>query len=126
MEDRMSDRQIAATVRFGRKITCYVDMYDHDPITGYVGGMDRYTYFVLVPNPDHDRHDPDTDEPVLRKYLVHKGGTLIELHDESTLDAEPEPFRTELKKIITKFRTKVMDEYFPDVKQHSPRGFNDD
>lgn len=113
----MSDKQIAASVRFGRKVTFWP--LDLDPITGYVAGMDRYTYFVLVPNPDHEPH---SNVQVLRKYLVHKSGTLIELHDESSIDLEDEPFREELRKIVVPFRTKVMDDFFPDVPRHGSRG----
>lgn len=113
----MSDRQIAATVRFGRKVTLWP--VDQDPISGYVAGLDRYTFFVLVPN---NAQDPNPEQPVLRKYLVHKSGTLIELHDESTLDAEPEAIRDALRKIIMPFRTKIMDDFYPDVQRHGGRG----
>lgn len=106
-DDDMTSKQIAASVRFGRRVTFYV--LDYDPVTGYVAGMDKFNYFVLVPsNP-------------IEKKLIHKGNSpLIDLHDESTLDDEPEPVRTELRKIISKFRNKIMTEFYPDVPRGAP------
>jgi len=122
-EDSMSDRQIAATVRFGRKVTLVP--IDHDEMTGYVAGVDRYMIFLLVPqDEDEDEGEWLSDSPVA-KWLVHKSGTLILLHDESTLDREPEEIRDLLRKIIVPFRDKVMDEYYPDVPRHN-RGFSTD
>lgn len=101
----MSDRQIAATVRFGRKITIWP--VDQDEVTGYVAGVDRFNYFLLV---------PDAEQPlVVHKFLVHKAGALIELHDSSTLDREPEELRDQLRRIIVPFRVKIMETYFPEV-----------
>ena len=108
----MSDRQIAATVRFGRLVTFWP--VDHNALTGYLAGMDRYSYFVLVPG-------REGDDPPVRKFLVHKSGTLIELHDESALDGESEEVRQILRQIITPFRTKIMEDYYPDVQRHMGR-----
>ena len=111
----MSDRQIAATVRFGRLQSPFLaGRATLAEITGYLAGMDRYSYFVLVPG-------RGGDDPPMRKFLVHKSGTLIELHDESALDNEVEEIRQELRKIITPFRTKIMEDYYPDVQRHTGR-----
>lgn len=102
----MSDRQIAYSVRFGRKVTFWI--VEHDEICGYVAGMDKFNYFVLVPG----------DDPLLpvEKFLVHKGSTpLIELHPDTTYDSEPDAIRDQLRKIISPFRNVIMSNFFPDV-----------
>lgn len=113
----MSDRQIAACVRFGRKITCWI--LDHDEIEGYVGGMDKFNYLILVPN--YAAMDDLTQGPLVEKYLVHKGSTpLIELHDSPTLDEEPRQIRDELMPIVRPFRNRVMAEFYPEVPRNTP------
>lgn len=106
-EKPTADKQIAGSVRFGRKVTFYP--LDMDAVTGYVGGFDRYTYFVLVPNL---KALDDPNEPLLIKWLIHKASTHIQLHDESTFDKEPEEIRYELKEILHSFKMRIIDEYF--------------
>lgn len=103
----MSEKQIAASVRFGRKVTFCP--FDNEPVTGYVGGWDRYNYFVLVP----DDHRANGSLQV-GKYLVHKSVPVIRLHDESTFDREPPDVLEELKNIMAKFKTYVQDSYYPE------------
>ncbi len=59
--------------------------------------MDRYSYLVAF-----------VDEGVLRKALIHKGSCpVIELHEESTLDDEPQEVRDSLLQAIGPFRSWV-------------------
>jgi hypothetical protein len=110
MDADMTTRQIAATVRWGRKITfCPLDQ---DRITGYVAGIDREMLLVLVPryNREHDY------EPVVDKYLIHRGSTpVMELHDDNALEREEEPFGSEIRNIVAKFRKRIMTEFYAGV-----------
>lgn len=106
-ENSMTDRQIAASVRFGRRITATLSDFE-EPISGYIAGMDRYNYLVLVPHSDGH----------IEKLLVHKGNAaLIELHDESTI--EHEDLRDDLLAIVRPFRRAVMSQFWPDVAARS-------
>lgn len=109
----MTDRQIAASVFFGRKITLWP--LDQDSVHGYVAGMDRFNIFMLVPR----------DDGTIEQYIVHKGSTpLIELHMEKTVDTEPQPLRRELKKIIFPFRRRIVIQFYPNMPV--PTGPDDD
>lgn len=94
-----TDRQIYWSVRHGRRCTFVV--FDSDPITGYVAGADRYNYLVVSAD----------EEGKIRRCLVHKGSvSVIELHEESTLQQEPQ--RAELITAIAPYRNWVLRTYF--------------
>lgn len=101
----VTDRQLAASVRFGRKITISSPEIDDSPLTGYVAGFDDETIFLAI---------PQYEDLSLRKILVHRDAyTTIELPDESTMKAEPYGIRTQLDQMITKFRERILEDYFP-------------
>jgi hypothetical protein len=93
-----TDRQIYWSVRHGRR--CTFRVLDAEPVTGYVAGADRYNYFVVW---DQDGR--------IRRALVHKGSvSVIELHEESALEGEPQ--RELLVSVIGPFRKWVMRSHF--------------
>lgn len=99
-----TERQIYWSVRNGRR--CTFRVFDDDPIIGYVAGMDRYNYLVVCP----------TNAGRIRRLLVHKTVPSIELHEESSLEDEPQ--RDELVAAIAPFRSWIMREFFS---QRQPR-----
>lgn len=89
---RKSVREIAQTVRYGRKVTFLV--FDGDPIEGYVAGMDEDYFYVLAPNAD--------GKGFRRWYINRAGNPAFELHAESTYGNEPQ--REAMDVIIAPFR----------------------
>lgn len=91
----MSVKQIARTVVDGRKVTFHI--FDGEPITGYVAGMDDYNWLVVTPAGD--------------KHLVHKGSCpRTDLHDEPTYRAEPN--HEEIERVVGPFRRYCSSQFF--------------
>lgn len=81
----MSAKALARTVCEGRMITAVTPARE---VTGYLCGMDDFTWMII-------RSD-------CSRVLVHKSGTVIELSDKPTYDAEAE--KSALEKVIAPFR----------------------
>lgn len=100
-------KQIMWAVKFGRK--CTFNIFDFEPICGYVAGIDRYSYFVVW-----------IQDNKIRQGLVHKGSApFIELHPEATLESEAtenDLLRQKLLDIVSPFRSHVVRQYF----HHTP------
>ena len=104
-DQTVSMRQLAASVRFGRKVTITAPEFDKEPITGYISGWDDEFIFVAVPAPLTPKK--------LRKRLVHRDAISgIDLHDDSTMSAEKPDVRAALEQIIGRFREIVIENYF--------------
>lgn len=96
--DALLLRQVGASVKNGRKVT--FDIFDADSITGYVGGWDDTSWFVLEPTPTG-----------VKKRIVNKNcNPLITLHDEPTYGDEE--FHEEMEQIIGPFRIRVLRDVF--------------
>jgi hypothetical protein len=95
---RMSTRQLAQTVRYGRLVTFLI--FDGDPITGYLGGMDEDSFLVLVPGTKS-----------YEKWVINRSGNpAYKLHDESSYEGEPT--RDAMEEIIAPFRGYVVNRIF--------------
>jgi hypothetical protein len=93
-----SDKQLYATVRYGRRCTFHVA--GQDPIEGYVVGIDRYTYVVLATQGHGFAY---------RRCIIHKAtASPIWLHEQATLDDEPEDVQLQ----IAPFRKWVLSNIF--------------
>jgi hypothetical protein len=104
---RMSTRQIAQTVRYGRKVTFLV--FDGDPITGYLAGMDEDSFLVLAPKNDG-----------YEKWIINRSGNpAYQLHDEPTYEGESA--RSAMDEIIGPFRGYVMNRIFGDSRESDAR-----
>jgi len=93
----MSNRQIAQSVKDGRRISVRVE---GEVITGYVGGMDDYHWLIVAP----------TDDGGVTTTLIHKSAPLVHLHPESTYAEESG--LAAMEQIIAPFRGMVMRTYF--------------
>lgn len=91
----MSDKQFAAQVAYGRKIT-FEMLYDAS-LTGYLAGIDAEYFLVLVPV------DGGITSHLLRREASHRQV----LHSQSTLESE-ECFPA-LENIIGPFRKWVRE-----------------
>jgi hypothetical protein len=97
---RMRARQLASTVRQGRKILFSV--LDEEPVIGYLAGMDEDTYFVVV---------PETDKDEVHKVLLSRQSILLfQLFDERTF--QEEPLYEKMNAIVKPFRDSVNSIYF--------------
>lgn len=94
----MSTKQLAQSVRHGRKVTFQI--YDGEPITGYLGGMDEEYFYVLTPEEGGYR----------RLVILRAGSPAFELHAESTYEVEPQ--REAMEEIIRPFRGFIMNRIF--------------
>lgn len=105
MEDKsMRAKQLASTVRQGRRIT--ISILDEDQVEGYLCGMDDDTYFLICP----------TSDGVTEKLLISKVNVLfIRLHDERTF--REEPLAHIMEPIVKPFREYITKEYFSEPKR---------
>jgi hypothetical protein len=87
----MSLRQLAETLRHGRKITFHVA--GSEPITGYLAGMDASYFLVLVP----------TGDSFTTEMVYRPNNHSLTLHPESTYQNEPS--KQAMEKILHRFRT---------------------
>jgi hypothetical protein len=95
----MRARQLASTVRQGRKICFFI--LDEDPIEGYLAGWDDDTYFVVYP---YNKNE-------VCKELLPKSSILkIFLFDTSTF--REEALYEEMNKIVRPFRDMINATYF--------------
>lgn len=91
----MTDKQLYASVTSGQKIT--FDVFDGDPISGYLAGLDEERMFVLEPI-GHERIE-------FRKRFIDRrsGGTpVFEIHSDHAYRTEPG--REAMESIIGSFR----------------------
>jgi hypothetical protein len=87
----MSDKQLSQTVKYGRKITFQV--FDGEPVVGYLAGMDEHYFLVLIPQKDG-----------FRKVCVARlGCPSFELHPEASYVNEPH--HDQMEEIIQPFRS---------------------
>lgn len=98
IDKSMRARQLASTVRQGRKITFII--LDEDPIDCYLAGWDEDTYFVVYP------YGNDVIKELISKSAVLK----VVLSDTGTF--REEPFYDEMNKIVRPFRDLINAEYF--------------
>lgn len=91
----MSVKQVARTVVDGRKVTFHV--FDGEPVTGYVAGMDDYNWLVISPRGT--------------KHLIHKGSCpRIDLHDLVTYPDEEN--HEQIEKVVGPFRRYCSSQIF--------------
>lgn len=102
VDKSMRARQLASTVRQGRKIMFFI--LDEDPIDAYLAGWDSDTYFVVYPY-------TTSDGPKVMKELIPKQNVLkIFLFDESSF--REESLYDDMNKIVRPFRDMINAEYF--------------
>lgn len=107
----MTDRQLYASVTSGQKIT--FDVFDGDPIAGYLAGLDDERMFVLEPV-GHDR-------TTFRKRFIDRrsGGTpVFEIHSDRAY--KDEPARDSMDEIIGSFRQWITKNVM-NKRERSPR-----
>lgn len=93
-------RQLASTVRQGRKIT--VSILDEDQVEGYLAGMDEDTIFLLEPR----------DDGTFLKLLINRANILfIHLQDEKTFMEEQ--CYDDMAPVLRSFKDYVNKTYFP-------------
>lgn len=105
----MTDRQLAASVRFGRLVTllCPDLTVDEERLTGYVCGFDRDNIRLAVVVPT------GSGQAYLRNVLRSRAYVAgIEISDISTRSSEV--LAAELEQIVKRFRDRVLEEYYPD------------
>lgn len=90
----MLQRQLAHSVKHGRRITMHV--FDGDPVTGYLAGWDDDGYLILEPRP-HGYH---------QFYIRKVGNPHIEFHTEHSYQEEPD--REKMDRIVGPFRSVVL------------------
>jgi hypothetical protein len=94
----MSVKQLAQTVRYGRRVTFHI--FDGDDVTGYLAGMDDSYFLVLSPH-----HNG------IRRMIINRSGNpAIELHDAMTY--EDEEHRAAMEDIIGPFRGWIASHIF--------------
>lgn len=101
----MTNRQLAAAVRYGRRVTLYCPDLESD-VVGYVMGFDEDNVLVAVPNGDGAIETPIRH----RDYIA---GIDV---DRNTLMTQ-ESLAVELEQMVVNFRKWIMNEYFPDHAQ---------
>lgn len=95
----MTRRQLFQTVKSGQRITFSV--FDADPVTGYLAGIDDDHFFVLEPQHDRGFH----------KKIIREGCCPVFLiHPEASYDDEPE--KEEMDVIIRPFRSWVLSQVY--------------
>jgi len=101
----VTDRQLAASVRFGRKITVVNHDFSDVPLSGYVSGWDDENIFLAIP----------VSNGTIRQVLINRDFISgIELPDITTLSSEAPNVRAQLEALFRKFKKSVIEEYFPD------------
>ncbi len=92
----MNQRQLAQTVRYGRKITFLIA--GGTEITGYLAGMDPDYFYVLAP--EHE---------AFSRWVVNRSGNpAFRMHERSTYEQEPQ--HAEMDKIIGPFRSAMTNQ----------------
>lgn len=97
-DQSMRARQLAASVRNGRKIVFII--LDENPLEGYLAGWDAETYFVVYP-------DGDT---VFKELIPKRNILKMVLMDESTF--QEEDLYEDMNKIVRPFRDMINKTYF--------------
>lgn len=106
---RMVDKQLWQALKNGQMITFLI--FDGDPVTGYLAGMDDETYFVLQPR----------GTEFFKKIIIQKHGTpQLEIHQDSTYH-EAIPYFDEMEKIIAPFRTYVLHNHLGQQNRNGSR-----
>lgn len=87
----MTEKQLYATVMSGQRIT--FEVFDSDPVDGYLAGLDSERMFVLQPRLDGG----------FRKRLIARSlCPVFEVHSDKAYATEPD--RDDMDKIIGPFR----------------------
>jgi hypothetical protein len=95
----MTERQLYAAVKMGRRVT--VQVFDGDDISGYLAGIDSERFFVLQPCPGGFR----------RRFISRSGaGTpAFEIHEAiEGFRLEDESCREDMEAIISPFRNWIV------------------
>lgn len=104
----MTNRQLAAAVRFGRLVTFETPELSEKEVTGYIMGWDDINIRMSVCEFD-DEGDYIRNKLIGRDFIAG-----IEIARESTLSKEP--LKGELEGMVKKFRTRIVHQYFPDAR----------
>jgi hypothetical protein len=106
---RMVDKQLWQALKNGQLITFLI--FDGEPVTGYLAGMDDETYFVLQPRKNE----------LFKKVIIQKHGTpQFEIHPDQTYN-EDLPYFDEMERIIAPFRTYVLHNHLGQQNKNSSR-----
>lgn len=106
---RMVDKQLWQALKNGQMITFLI--FDGEPVTGYLAGMDDEAYFVLEPR----------GTEFFKKIIIQKHGTpQFEIHVDSTYH-EDIPYFEEMEKIIAPFRTYVLHNHLGQQNRNGSR-----
>lgn len=95
----MTRRQLFQTVKSGQRITFSV--FDADPVTGYLAGIDDDHFFVLEPEHNSGFHKKVIREGCCPVFLIHP---------EPSFDDEPD--KEEMERIISPFRSWVLSQIY--------------
>ena len=108
----MSLKQLCQTVRSGQLVTFLI--FDGDPVTGYLAGIDDAAYFVLEPF-GQER------EQFNKKVITKSGSPMFQIHPEPTY--KEESAHDEMEEIIRPFRSWALSNVFGQSKP-SARAFD--
>lgn len=106
----MTDRQLAAQVRFGRLVTFETPDLSTKLVTGYVSGFDADNIRLVIPRSINDLGKLTwsiDNRSIHRDYIA-----AIDYHSESTMGKEA--VARELETMTKRFRDHVLEKYFPD------------
>jgi hypothetical protein len=106
---RMVDKQLWQALKNGQLITFLI--FDGDPVTGYLAGMDDETYFVL---------EPRKNEFFKKIFIKKYGNPMFEIHAEHSY-TEDIPYFDEMEKIIAPFRTYVLHNHLGQQNRNGSR-----
>lgn len=107
----MTEKQLLQSVVEGRRITFHV--FDSDPVSGYLAGMDTERLFILEPNQDG----------FSQKFVSRTGsGTpVFEIHAKPAYDDEA--CHSQMEQIIAPFRGWISNNVRGRRIQRTPRRF---
>lgn len=98
----MTLRQLYQTVKSGQQVTFSV--FDDDPVTGYLAGIDDEHYFVL--EPVHGKNE-------FHKKIIRKACCpVFKLHSGTSYRHEPEELRDIMDPIIVPFKSWVLMQFY--------------
>lgn len=105
----MTEKQLFQSVVEGRRITFHV--FDGDPVSGYLAGMDSERLFILEP----------TEDGFSQKFVSRTGnGTpVFEIHEKAVYTSEA--CHLEMEQIIAPFRGWISNNVRGRRTQRTPR-----
>lgn len=103
----MVDKQLWQALKNGQLITFLI--FDGEPVTGYLAGMDDDTYFVLEPR----------GTSYFKKIFIKKhGNPMFEIHQENSY-TEDIPYFDDMERIIAPYRTFVLHNHLGQQNRNS-------